>query len=175
MADQPIVVQGHHHGYAPARRLPWESGRQTRQVLNVDDVGLPLVEKIGSDPIDCAVCITRFVRLARMKCVVDADNVHTGVRPAPNTELSRVAITVTGKDSHLIAARRGQRGGEIADVDFGPAVCLRWKPVNDLQNAHQIPLVRRSSRPSRTDRAPRYWPSGCATPKAAPRNTARIR
>src|SRR4051812_4273414 len=109
-----------------------------------------------------------------MKRVVDADNADTGIRPSPNTKLSRVAIAVTAEDQHLVVPAPRQRGGEIANVDFGAAVCVRWKPVDDLQNAHQIPLVRRSSRPARTDRAPRYWPSGCATPNAAPRSTARM-
>src|SRR3954463_6997731 len=110
-----------------------------------------------------------------MKGVVDAGDIDPGIRPCPNAELSRVSVAVTGEDPHLVRACRRQCGREIANVDLCAAVCIRRKPVDDLQNAHQIPLVRRSSRPSRTERAPRYWPSGCATPRAAPRNTARMR
>ena len=64
-------------------------------------------------------------------------------------------IGVASQDGDVISARLGEREREITSVDLGTSICGGREAVNNLKDPH-TPSVRRSSRPSRAARAPRY-------------------
>src|SRR5262245_60478527 len=52
MANEPVIVQRHHDWNTAMGRLMRDPGRKARQVMHVNDVWAPLIEKIGGDALN---------------------------------------------------------------------------------------------------------------------------
>jgi hypothetical protein len=141
MADQPIVVQRHDDRYVPSHGLARDTSRETRQMLNVDNVRLPIVKDLRRELLNRRIGVALLKRFARLKRVVDAEHRDVIIVPHPQGEFAGMRIRVAGEHGDLIAPRRRQGSSKISGVHLGAAVCGRRESVDDLENPHLLVLV----------------------------------
>ena len=166
MASEPVVVESENDRNTARRDLAGQVRGEAGEVLDVDHVRGELVQHRWSDAQEVRILVALRESHTQLECVVDT-KIDTDRPATAHFQLRAPGIGVAGQHRNFGRRQGRQRGREIVHVDFGATMGLGREPVHDEQDTHQMRPVRSQRRPSRADRAPRYWPRGNATPSAA--------
>ena len=175
MARQPVVVEREGERNAACCDFTRQVHRQARQVLNVHRVRRKLIDRASRDAQQLRVAVTLLEVRTELERVVDTEDRHTSGTATAQFQFGPTRIPMTRQHGDFGVRQRGKRVGEVVYIDFGATMCHWWEAMNDQHDAHQMRPVRSHAWSSREERAPRYCPTGTATPSAALRTEARRR